>query len=157
MSKKTQGTRLYAVDPTGNTLITVGCVTSLSGLSASRDQIETTCLEADAKTYEAGMMSPGAASFGLNFDPEDVTHARLHEIYSTDKSPVMNWAVGFSDGTAAPTIDSSGDFVLPGTRSWITFSGYIADIPFDFALSSVVKSTVAVQVSGAPVLVPKVS
>ena len=86
-----------------------------------------------------------------------MTHARLHEIYSTDKSPLMNWAVGFSDGTAAPTIDSSGDFVLPGTRSWITFSGYIADIPFDFALSSVVKSTVAVQVSGAPVLVPKVS
>lgn len=157
MSTKTQGTRLYAVDPTDGSLITVGCVTSISGVSAPRDSIETTCLEADAKTFESGMMSPGSASFGLNFDPADVTHVRLHEIYSTDKSPVMKWAIGFSDGTAAPTIDSSDDFVLPGTRSWITFEGFITDVPFDFALSSVVKSTVAVQVSGAPVHVPKSS
>lgn len=153
MAKKTQGTNLYLIDTDGTTLITVGCVTSISGITASRDQIETTCLEAQARSYEAGMLTPGAANFGINVDPADASHVRLHELYAEGAS--LKWALGWSDGTAAPTI-SGGDFVLPTTRSWITFEAYISDYPFEFALSAVVASTIAVQVSGFPALTPKV-
>lgn len=154
MALKTQGTNLYAIDPSDDSLIVVGCVTSISGITASRDQIETTCLESQSRTYESGMLTPGAASFGLNFDPSDATHIRLHELYV--EGTTIDFAVGLADGTAPPTINSAGQFVLPTSRSWITFDGYISELPFEFALSAVVTSTIGVQISGFPVLTPKV-
>ena len=152
MAKKTQGTNLYLIDPADDSVIIVGCVTSISGITASRDQIETTCLEDQARSYEAGMLTPGAASFGINVGPADASHVRLHELYTSGEN--LKWALGWSDGVAPPTV-LAGDWVLPTTRSWISFEGYISDYPFEFALSAVVASTIAVQVSGQPVFTPK--
>ena len=153
MAKKTQGTELWFIDPEGDVLTKVGCVTNITGLTAARDQIETTCLEDEARSYEAGLATPGAAQFGINFDPADESHVRLHELYVEGLN--VAFALGWSDGKGiAPTTDSS-DFVLPATRSWITFDGFISDLPFDFAQNAVVASTVSVQVSGFPVLTPK--
>jgi hypothetical protein len=153
MAVKTQGTELYFIDPVDDSVIEVGCVTTINGLTAARDQIETTCLDSSARTYEAGMATPGAATFGINFDPDDASHTRLHELYVAGTK--VNWALGWSDGTAVPTADSSGDFVLAATRTYITFNGYVSDLPFDFALNAVVQSNVSVQVSDFPILVPK--
>lgn len=152
MAKKTQGTELYYIDPDTFQTTKVGCVTGINGLTAGRDQIETTCLDSDARTYEAGMATPGAAQFTINFDPGDASHTRLHELYVAGTT--LDWALGWSDGTAAPTSDSTA-FDLPTTRTWITFEGYVSDLPFDFALNSVVSSQVAIQVSGFPTLTPK--
>jgi hypothetical protein len=153
MALKTQGTQLYFIDPDTFAVTTVGCVTALTGLTAARDQIETTCLDSTARTYVAGMATPGAAQFTINFDPTDDSHVRLHELYveGTD----LDFALGWSDGTAAPTSDSTA-FTTPTTRTWILFSGFISDLPFDFALNTVVTSNVSVQVSGFPTLVAKV-
>jgi hypothetical protein len=160
MAIKTQGSQLFFVDPEDNSVVTIGCVTTITGLTAARDQIETTCLDSAARTYEAGMATPGAASFGINFDTSDASHVRLHELYRT--GTILEFALGWADFTPPPpsagplpTADSNGNFVLPNTRSWITFDGYISDLPFDFALNTVVTSTVSVQVSDFPVLVPK--
>lgn len=152
MAKKTQGTELWFIDPADDSLVKVGCVTSITGLTAARDQIETTCLEDQARSYEAGLATPGQAQFGINFDPSDESHVRLHELYVSGET--LNFALGWSDGTEAPTNDTS-EFVLPTTRSWIEFGGFIADLPFDFSQNSVVASTVSVQVSGFPTLTPK--
>ena len=154
MAKKTQGTELYFIDPDTFTVSKVGCVTQLSGLTAGRDQIETTCLDSDAREYMAGMATPGAAQFTINFDPADASHVRLHELYVAGTT--LDWALGWSDGTGiTPTSDSTA-FDLPTTRTWITFEGYVSDLPFDFALNAVVSSQVSIQVSGFPTLVPKV-
>jgi hypothetical protein len=153
MAKKTQGTQLYVVDPDDNSVITVGCVTQISGITATRDQIETTCLDSAARTYVAGLAAPGAASFTINFDPEDASHIRLHELY-VEGADLM-WALGWSDGTAAPTSASTDGIVVPATRTWIQFDGFISDLPFDFALNTVVTSNVTVQVSGFPTIVAK--
>jgi hypothetical protein len=154
MAIKTQGTNLYAIDPTDDSLIAVGCVTSISGVTASRDQIEITCLEDQARSYESGMLAPGAASFSLNFDPSDTTHVRLHQIYASGDT--IHWAIGWSDGTAVPVIDSNGEFDPPTSRSWLVFDGYISELPFEFAVSAVVTSSLSVQISGFPTMIPKV-
>jgi hypothetical protein len=134
-------------------VVTVGCVTALTGLTAARDQIETTCLDSTARTYVAGMATPGAAQFTINFDPSDSSHVRLHELYVEGLD--LDFALGWSDGTAAPTSDSTA-FTTPTTRTWILFSGFISDLPFDFALNTVVTSNVSIQVSGFPTLVAAV-
>lgn len=148
MAIKTQGTYLYAVDPADESLITVGCVTSIDGVDTTNEQIETTCLESLARTYLSGLATPGQASFGLNFDTSEPTHVRLHQLKVAGTTLV--WAIGFADGVTAPTVDSGGTFDLATSRSWIRFEGFMTSFPFSFAQNAVVQSTVGIQVSGEP-------
>lgn len=148
MAIKTQGTYLYTIDPADESLLTVGCVTSIDGVDTTNEQIETTCLESPARTYLAGLATPGAATFGINFDTSDASHVRLHQLKVAGTTLV--WAIGFSDGTTAPTVDSGGTFDLAATRSWIRFNGFMTSFPFNFAQNSVVTSTVGIQISGEP-------
>lgn len=153
MAVKTQGTDLFVIDPEDGTLIEVGCVTSIDGIDTTIEQVETTCLSSLARTYVAGLATPGSASFGINTDPSDASHVRLHELKT--EGTELSWALGWSDGTADPTVDSNQGFTLPAARSWITFTGFMNSFPFVFAQNSVVQSTVGIQISGDPVLVPK--
>jgi hypothetical protein len=153
MAIRTVGTHLYVIDPYDDSLITVGCVTAIDGIDTTVEQVETTCLSNSARTYTTGLATPGSASFTINFDPSDDTHTRLHELKVDGES--LSWAVGFGDGTAAPTIDSVGEFVLPTTRSWIAFDGFMNSFPFSFPLNGVVTSNVGVQISGEPTVTKK--
>jgi len=154
MAIKTQGTMLYTIDPDTDTVLVVGCVINIDGIDTTLEQLETTCLESPARTYIAGLATPGAASFQINFDPADASHVRLHELKVAGTT--LEWAVGFSDGTATPTVDSNANFNLPTTRSWINFDGFMNSYPFTFALNAVVTSTVGIQISGEPIIQKKV-
>lgn len=154
MAIKTQGTDLYVIDPDTEELLVVGCVTSIDGIDTPIDQVETTCLQDSARSYIAGLATPGTATFGINTDTGDEAHVRLHQLKIAGTT--LQWAIGWSDGTADPTVDTGGDFTLPTSRSWITFEGFMNSYPFSFQQNSVVQSTVGIQVSGEPVLVPKV-
>lgn len=157
MSKRTQGTMLYLIVPADESnpaeVLRVGCVTNLTGVSATRDQIETTCLESLARTYEPGMPTPGTATFTINFDPEDASHVAVHQLYRAGTK--VDWAIGWSDGTADPTLATDGTFDLPDTRTWILFNGFPSDVPFDFALNTVVTSNVSIQLSDFPEIFPR--
>lgn len=155
MSVKTQGTRLYTIDPADDSIIEVGCVTSIGGIDTTVEQVEITCLADSARSYMAGLATPGAANFGINFDPSDDSHVRLHQLKVAGIT--LPWAIGFSDGVEPPTVDSTSAFDLPDTRSWIVFDGFMNSFPFDFALNAAVVSNVGIQVSGEPVVVPKVT
>lgn len=157
MAVKTQGTDLYVIDPADGSVITVGCPTSIDGIDTTLDQIETTCLNSPARTYEAGMATPGTATFGINVDPRDASHVRLHQLKMAGTT--LQWAIGWSEDPGTPptvTVDSDGNdvFVTPDSRSWILFEGFMNSFPFSFALNAVVESTVGIQVSGEPELIP---
>lgn len=154
MAVKTQGTQLYFIDPSDSSVVAVQCSTGISGFSAPRDQIETTCLEADSRSYEPGMRTPGAITLNLNFDPASAPHLRIHELYVSGERSI-EFALGWSDGVAPPTVAVDA-FVLPTTRTFSVFNGYFADVPQEFALSAVVTAAVSIQVSGDIEIVPKV-
>lgn len=155
MAIRTQGTDLYAIDPETEALLTVGCVTSIEGIDTAVEQVETTCLQETARSYIAGLATPGTATFGINTDPSDAAHVRLHQIKIAGLT--VKWAIGWADGTADAARDTSGGFVLPTSRSWLTFEGFMNSYPFSFAQNSVVQSQIGIQVSGEPVLIPKSS
>lgn len=155
MAVKTQGTDLYAIDPANNTLLKVDCVTSIDGIDTAIEQIETTCLEDTTRQYESGLATPGAATFGINVDPKEPSHLRLHQLKVAGTT--LQWALGWSeDQGLAPTIDTNGTFNLPPGRSWLTFEGFMNSYPFSFAQNAVVQSTVGIQISGEPLLTPAV-
>lgn len=152
MSMKTQGTQLYALDPADDSVLSVIAVTSIDGIDSPVDPIETTPLEADAREFVAGLKSPGAATFGINVDPKQPGHLRLHQLKTAGTT--IKWALGWSDAKGTPPTVTAKDFVLPTTRTWITFDGFMTAYPFAFAQNDVVKSTIGIQVSGDPVLIP---
>ncbi|WP_289105813.1 phage tail tube protein [uncultured Halomonas sp.] len=158
MSILSQGTHVYFIDPNDGTpqVVQVECATSFNPGGAPADQIEDTCLEEFERSYRPGLRTPGQASLGLNADPSSASHVTLHELSEMNPSPVVKWAIGWSDGSDAPTIGSDGDFDLPETRTWFTFEGYVSDFPFDFQQNSVVTSEVTIQRSGGSAWVPKV-
>jgi hypothetical protein len=154
---KTQGTNLYAIDPANGQLLEVDCPTSIDGIDTSLPQIDTTCLNSAAREYVAGLAEPGTATFGINVDPKNPSHARLHQLKIAGTT--LQWAVGLSEAPdVAPTVETDSDgeyaFVPNPARSWIFFEGFMNSFPFSFALNDVVKSTVGIQVSGEPELIP---
>ncbi len=168
MSVLTQGTQIFFIDPefdsNGAGVREVECATTFTPGGNPADQIEDTCLSATTRSYRPGLRTPGQATMGLNADPDNESHVRLHELSETDPSPILKWAVGWSDGpkdaygnpTALPTLDSNGDFELPATRTWFVFEGYVSDFPFDFAANTVVTTQATIQRSGGSAWVRKV-
>jgi hypothetical protein len=156
MAILSQGSKIYFIDPADDSVVAVECATAFNPGGNPADQIETTCLEEFDRSYLPGLRTPGQAALTVNFDPANASHVRIYELSQENPPPVLSWVLGFSDGTAAPTVDSSGDFVLPTTRSWFPFQGYIADVPFDLAANSVVTSAMSIQRSGSSALIPKV-
>lgn len=154
---RTAGTELYFLDPDDCSVVQVGCPTSITGLDSTVDQLETTCLESTARTYEAGLATPGTATFTLNLDPQDPSHIRLQELKAAGTS--TKWVIGFPDaiGTApSGAADSDGEcaFTLPSNRTWLEFEGFVNGYAYDFSLNATITATVGVQVSGDPVMTP---
>ncbi|WP_288659538.1 MULTISPECIES: phage tail tube protein [Pseudomonas] len=152
-----QGSQVYFIDPDTKAVVPVECATAFTPGGAPADQIETTCLEDTTRSYMPGLRTPGTASLTVNFDPANESHVRMYELSQRDPSPTMNWALGWSDGTEAPTADTDGDFALPTSRTFYTFQGYMSDVPFDFAANTVVTSAATIQRTGPGVLARKVT
>ncbi|OHV12119.1 phage tail tube protein [Kushneria phosphatilytica] len=151
---KTQGTQLYMHDRQNGEIVEVGCIDSLDGISSPRDQIETTCLANQDREYEAGLRTPGAATFTINTDLQDESHIAVYDHY--DRGDKTDFFVGWSDGTEAPSLESdSASVTLPETRSWIRFEAYISEYPFTFNQNDVVQSSVSAQISGRINAIPK--
>jgi len=143
------------VPPTTNTatvptLVKVGCPTGITGVGGAKPQVPTTCLDSTEQTFFPGMANPGQMTVNLDFDPSKISHSNLWDMFNADV--ITTWVIGASDGSAAPTINTAGVISYPSTRSYVNFDGYIADLPLDFQLNSVVKSTMQVQRSGARTL-----
>lgn len=155
----TKGTQLYILDPRpapyGDVITKLDCPKSITGLGLSTPQIDTTCLDSDAMEFVPGMPNPGAATIGLDFDTAKDSHMLIEDL--NKDQVIAQFALGLSDGVGiAPTgVDSQGDFVLPATRTWVVFQGYIADLPLDFAINSTVQSNFTLQQTGRREIIRK--
>ncbi len=155
MSVLTQGTKVYVMNPEDSTVIAVACATAFNPGGAPADQIEDTCLEAQVRSYKAGLRTPGQATLTINPDPTEASHISLHEFAEATPQPTLRWVVGWSDGTDAPTA-ADGEWTLPATRTWFQFDGYVSDFPFSFEQNSIVTSEITIQRTGVSAWTKKV-
>src|SRR5690554_5384156 len=128
MSILAQGTQIYYIDPVTCEVVNVECATSFNPGGDPADQIEDTCLEDFARTYQPGLRTPGQATLTINADPRNDSHVELYNLSRENPPPELKWAVGWSDGVdILPEVDSNCEFDLPDTRTWFTFEGYVSD------------------------------
>lgn len=152
MAMKTQGTRLYAIDPVDDSVLSICVVSGIDIGSPSASEIPTTTLCDSVKRYLAGMRDAADVSFTIDFDPSDANHLRLAELQASGDT--IKFALGCSDGVAPPTV-LTDEFVLPTTRTWVKFRGFLKDFPLSFSEDSVIKTQVGVRMDGGHTIVPK--
>lgn len=161
MSKLTQGTQIFVIDPRGSdpAILTIDCVTGFNPGGSPKSQIDDTCLdETEAMNYRSGLMTPGQATININADPENDSHIALYEMFTDPTVENLKFAVGWSDGkNILPTIDSNEDFDAPTTRTWFLYEGYISDFPFDFQGNAVVSTVITIQRNGGSQWIKKAS
>lgn len=148
---KTQGTDVY-VSPDGIAVDKIACVMSFSGLAGPRDQVDVTCFSSQEREYEAGMATPGQVTIGGAYDSADTVFETLVEL--KESGAVVQWYVGGSDGTAAPTVTSTV-LTPPTSRTGISFKGYVADVSWQLEANNVWKFELVIQRSGAWTLTQK--
>lgn len=157
---KVQNTNLFAIDPVDGSIIDIDCVTSIDGIDSAVASTAISCISKRVDTKIAGNITPGSLTFGINFDPSEPSHLRLHELKSIGAT--LQWAIGLSDFAMptpdtvgpVPTVDTNGDFVLPDDRSFVTFPGFMTSYPLAFAAGGVVASTIGVEMTDDFVIVP---
>lgn len=155
MSLKSQGTNLYVVNPNGNIVVKVGCPRGISGVGGTWAEQDATCLEDEGMSYEPGSFDAGSISVEFNFDPQDSSHSLLYQLWN-DGANGVQFAIGFSDGTVDPTVDSAGDIATPTSRTFYVFHGFITSFPLEFAAGQRVTGTMTIRVNGKPQLIKKV-
>ena len=166
MAVLSQGTQIYMLvnsesDPLEKRIVRIECATTFQPGEDSTDQIDTTCLEAEARSFLDGLRTAGQGSIGLNADPRNASHILLDKLAkgrTSDKKDAFKWAVGWSDGkNIPPTLNGNKDgWVLPTTRTWIEFEATVSTFPFDFQGNTVVASNVTISRSGDSSWTPKV-
>lgn len=151
MSVLTQGTHVFFLDRNaegGAAIVRLRKATNFNPGTNPADQIEDTDLEeTNSRTYQRGLRTPGQASFTVNASPDEPSHIRLHELAEGDDADVLEWFIGWSDGTEEPTLESE-EVVLPDTRTWYRFDAYVSDFPFDFQTNALVATNATLQRSG---------
>jgi hypothetical protein len=156
MSMKTQGTSLFMFAPGATAVTKIGGITGFNPGGAPADQIDTTTLEDGDKTSTKGLRSPGQATGTVQADPRKAEHVQLYELSQDDSDDNCQFFIGWSDGAAEPTYDSTTQaLTLPTTRTWFKFEGYVADFPMDFQGNTVVTTQLAIQRSGKGTWQPK--
>lgn len=158
MAIKTQGTFLYVLAEKDNeeTLMQIGCPTSISLGEVSVDTIETTCLSSTTRSYETGLETPGEGSIGINLNPKDESHMWLYEIQD-DKTKNTVWVIlGMSESTDSPELVED-KVELPDTRSWLVAKANIQGFSFNIEANSIVQVDIPIQRSGVIGFKPKES
>jgi len=148
-SVKTQGSELYFVDVLTSSVpavVKLNCPTGITGLGGPADQIDTTCLDATERGFVRGLGNPGQVSVPFNLDPGASSHQILFDLQESGEN--LDWLIGLSDGSAAPTLTSGDQLVHPAARTSIIFNGYVADVNLDIATNEIVRGTLTIQRSG---------
>lgn len=137
-----------------DTLYHLACPTGVNVPRATKEQTDITCLGDLNRRFQPGLGTPPTVSVNGNFDPDEATHVALYNFQETGDE--IRWFVGLPGSTAAPDFDSAGNVILPTTRSWVWFDGYVSDSPIDIQLDALITIEFIIQMNGNSTLVPRV-
>lgn len=164
MAVATKGTELFVLapttaDPSVFEILKIECPKNFNMGDQSISEIETTCLDAQERSYIPGLQEPNTATFNIDADPRMSSHLRLYQFFDPaagSNGQVLKFALGWPDGKAEPTVtNGSDDFTLPTSRTWLTFQGYVSGFPFNFEVNAAVATTVSIRRSGSVDWLPK--
>ncbi|MCB1567825.1 MAG: hypothetical protein KDI69_03270 [Xanthomonadales bacterium] len=144
----TQGTELWVLDTTASpdALLKLSNATGLGEFGPMSDDIEVTNLDSTAKEFLTGLPDNGEVSLPINY-ADIASHRWLEDNQGTGVR--YYFCIGFSDGSADPTIGSGPVITAPASRTSRIFQATVKSFKENVDGNSVVKATVTLRISGA--------
>lgn len=145
---RTQGSQIWVLDTTQSppALLKIGNVSQYGDFGPQGSDIDVTNLESTAMEKLAGLVDNGDVTLNINFADIE-SHRWVYDNVGTGER--FNWLIGYSDGTAAPTV-GVGDTITPPTAR--TSDGFLASVKSarkSVNTNDAVRATVALVISGA--------
>ena len=116
------------------TALSCAIIDGWSGPDTSADDVETTVLCDNYKTFQRGQIDPGTAQFVIAYDPNDTASQALAALYAS--GDVATWTITYSDEGSGTATES--------------FDGYINGLSREISKGSLVQCTVSIKVSDDP-------
>ena len=132
-----EGTELY-LSLDGTDVIVMDCPTGLSGFGFTAAERDSSCINETISKSKPGKRKLNNPTIQFRVVKGSEAHQYLLSLSEEGvANPELLYAVGWTDGTADPTI-ASGAFVAPGTppnytRTFTLGSCYVSAVSFDFA------------------------
>lgn len=144
----TQGTELWVLDTTASpdALLKISNATGFNDFGEMADDIEVTNLDSTAKEYVTGLADNGEVSMTLNM-ADVASHRWLKENVGTGTR--FYWCIGYSDGSADPTIGSGPTITAPSSRTSDIFQASVKSFRVSVSGNEVVRATITLRISGA--------
>lgn len=146
---KTQGTELYLLHSDTGSVIKIPNVSAVDGVGGSASDIDVTNFDdLRSRRFLVGLQDQGTASFQVNYDPTDPTHALLAQLAGGAQ---YKWALGLSDSPGlAPTYDAGPpeDFILPSGRTWFVFNASVQQWQRNLTVDDVIRISATLRLSG---------
>lgn len=120
---KAQGTQVFTV--IDNQVVRFVCYKKIDLGQDSFQKIEINCMDDDTTDFERGRRTPGEGSIQIDYDDENISHARLLEI--ADSGEKLDWYIGGSQSKIPPAYDVLTGIDLPEDRTWWSYRGYLND------------------------------
>lgn len=120
----------------------VGAVT----ISAGGSGYENATVEFSDPEDADGVTATGVATV-VNGEVTDIIITDPGSGYAAAPTVSITDSASGTGATATATLGDYG-FVLPGSRTWFTMSGYISDFPFDFQTNALVEAEVSIRRTG---------
>lgn len=106
--------------------------------------------------FSGGGGGTGAAATALIADGKVVGFNITNAGSGYTSAPTIALTGGAGSGASASAVlGDADDFVLPPTRTWFLFDGYISDFPFDFAANAAVTTAATIQRTGGSAWIRK--
>lgn len=144
---KTQGTQIWVLDTTQSpaALLKIGNASQYGDFGPQGNDIDVTNLESVAMEKLSGLPDNGDVTLNINF--ADILSHRW--IYANVNGDRFQFLIGYSDGTAAPTIGPGDTIVPPAGRTCDAFLASVKSARKSVNTNDAVRATVALVVSGA--------
>jgi hypothetical protein len=145
---RTQGTEVWVCDAAAS-IKKVGNLIDIGEFGKNAGDIDSTNLDSTARERLAGLPDNGDLTLQINVDPLSAAHKYLSSTAGT--AARREFLVGFSDGTAAPTVAVGTEVITaPTGRSSQKFLGVVKSYRFGVGgVDGLLKATVTVGISGA--------
>ncbi len=137
----TQGTS-FGISVDGVTYTEIGVIQNFTQSTAARNEIDTTGLLDDSKTFKFGLKDNGTFSIELLLDLGSVAQGLLDDSYSSNDA--FFFEIEYSDIITPVT----------GNGTTKTFQGYVTSLSVDTQSDEVLRQSVEIKISGDIVETP---
>lgn len=112
---------------------TIGDVTSFSGPSGSKGEIDTTDVAATAKTFLGSLPDLGTISVSFNYIPTDTQHAQLRSDFLSATSVSRRYQITYSDSP----------------QSTQSFDGYVQSFSVDVGVDAALVASSEIRITAS--------